>query len=268
MTTQQGKIGVFDSGLGGLWVLKALKEKLPAYDYAFFGDQVHVPYGNKSKEELFTYTTQALTFLYRDQNCACVLLACNTTSSAIYGELRTWAEKEFPGKLLFGIVRPTILAVPTTDPIAVFATMRTVESHAYRDGLMKEKNIPEESIHEVVMPELAGRIEAGEEVREYIMSFSDSVPNSVTTAILGCTHYGIVIDAFKNAFPHISTFLSQEEIIPEKFASYMQEKPDFEASLGHSGTVAIFVSKENHVFTTWLSKWFGNAIAAQVITLD
>jgi glutamate racemase len=264
---QKMTIGIFDSGLGGLWILKSLKEKLPEYDYVFFGDQAHVPYGTKTKEDLFAYTTEALRFLYEKHNCLCVLLACNTTSSSIYEELRLWVEKEFPDRKLFGIVKPTVLSLPETSSVAVFATLRTCESHAYRDEIVKEKNISPENIHEIIVSELAARIEHAEETKNYIASFKDMVPSSTKIGILGCTHYGIVRDDFKEAFPFITHWICQEEIIPEKFASYFKEKPEFDAQLSYTGTLTIFVSQKSDVFDAWLHKWYGEDTNSHVVSL-
>jgi glutamate racemase len=266
LADKKGSIGIFDSGLGGLWILKHLRETLPEYNYVFFGDQAHVPYGTKTKEELFTYTTQALAFLYGKHNCACVLLACNTTSSSIYDELRAWVLKEFPDRKLFGVVRPTILAVPSIDPVVVFATVRTVESHAYRDGLIREKNIPFENVYEVVVSELASRIEHGDDTEKYIASCKHLVPNTVTTGILGCTHYGIVLEDFKKAFPRVGSWICQEMILPEKFKLYFAEKPEFDAQLAHDGKLDIFVTEKNSVFDAWLHRWYGEDINAIVIS--
>ena len=98
----KGNIGVFDSGLGGLWVLKHLKEKLPSYNYIFLGDQKNVPFGGKTPEELFEIATKALDYLYGEKNCMGVVLACNTISSTIYDRLRIWKDEKYFGRILFG----------------------------------------------------------------------------------------------------------------------------------------------------------------------
>ena len=84
------KIGVFDSGLGGLLVLKNVREVIPEYDYVFFGDQAFVPYGNKTKEELYERAKIIFTYLFEKHSCKVILLACNTTSTNIYNELKEW----------------------------------------------------------------------------------------------------------------------------------------------------------------------------------
>ena len=251
-------IGVFDSGLGGLWILKYLREKLPEYNYIFFGDQANVPYGTKSKEDLFAYTTQALLYLYKEKNCLCVILACNTTSTAIFTELRAWVEKEFPDRRVFGIVLPTVLTIPVVDPVAVFATHRTVESHVFKREIKGD-------VTEVALPELCSRIESGGETKEYIASFASQIPDTVKTGALCCTHYGIVRDDFIHAFPNITKWISQEEIIPEFFKNYLESKPDFDNKLSKQNKIEIYVTKESEVFNTWLKKWYQNPPQINII---
>ncbi len=257
---EKGNIGVFDSGLGGLWILKHLRETVPQYNYIFFGDQANVPYGIKTIEELFLCTTKALTYLYEKKDCACVILACNTTSSAIYSELQSWVQETYPGRKIFGIVNPTVEAIPTTDPIAVFATVRTVESHAFRNKIEKDQ-----AITEIAMPELAVGIEYAQETQNYIASFAHSVPPNVRTGVLCCTHYGIVRQEFINAFPQITLWISQEEIIPKFFKDYLAKEKDFALTLSTSGAIEVYVTKENVVFDTWLSKWFGPDVCALTV---
>ena len=262
---EKGNIGVFDSGLGGLWMLKHLRESLPEYNYIFFGDQANVPYGTKTIPELFDCTTKVLAFLYREKNCAAVLLACNTVSSTIYPQLRAWVEKEYPGRYVFGIIRPTIEAVPSASGIALFATVRTVESHVFQT-LLQEKNA-QNTTNEVALPQLCTLIENGGDTTSYIASFSNRVPGATHIGVLACTHYGIVRQDFKDAFPQITTWISQEEIIPEFFKKYLVEKKEFTQKLATNSLIKIYVSKENHVFNTWLSLWFGSDIHPVVVSL-
>lgn len=130
------KIGVSDSGAGGLWILKNVRDLLPEYDYVYYGDTLHAPYGNKTKEELLSYTTEILEFMYKDKDCYMVILACNTTSASIYEDLKLWVSENFPDRKIFGIVRPTILAIDKDTPKVFFATVRTIESGMYQDALL------------------------------------------------------------------------------------------------------------------------------------
>lgn len=246
------KIGIFDSGLGGLWVLRKLREAYPAYDYAFFGDQANVPYGNKTIEELMVCTQKALKHLYQDQNCQVVMLACNTTSSTIYGDLQAWVEQEFPGRVLLDIVSPTVDFVKDKGSIVFFGTRRTVMSHAYRDAL------PGSAVHEVAMPELATMIEDGDDTLKYISLFKDLIPADVSTGALVCTHYGIKLDDFKNTFTNISEWVAQEDIVPKYFESYFSQHPDLVSKLNKNGTLEVAISADSAVFRKFLNEWFGS----------
>lgn len=244
-------IGVFDSGLGGLWILKHLKERLPNYNYVFFGDQANVPYGNKTNVELFDLTIKALGFLYGEKKCACVILACNTTSTTIYEELKGWVEVEYPDCKLFGIAQPTIEFLKEENNLALFATERTISSHVY-----KTKNC----VAEIALSLLASKIEEGKEVGDYIKSFSKNVPQTATSGALLCTHYGIVTNDFKKAFPNIKKWISQENIIPQYLENYLKENPDFEIKLSKNNLLKIFVTAKSEVFDNKIEEWFGGNI--------
>jgi glutamate racemase len=251
-----GNIGIFDSGLGGLWVLKHLRAELPEYDYVFYGDQAHVPYGDKTKEELFTYVTQALTHLFEKENCMGVILACNTVSSTIYDELREWKDAHYFGRILFGILRPTALSLQPDAPLVVFATTPTCSSTVYDTFLSSRV----EKIVKIPMPELAGKIEKGEQVSEYIASFKDKVPSDIHRGALLCTHYGIVRDDFIKAFPEITEWSYQEESIPKYLKQYFIEFPEREAFFSHSNLLKIITSQETPVLEKFTKAWFGNGI--------
>ncbi len=247
------KIGIFDSGLGGLLVLQHLRKELPQYDYVFFGDQANVPYGNKTVDELMGYAKKALTHLYKEENCKMVLLACNTTSSTIYDDLRKWVESEFPERLLFGVVRPTVEHLKDKDSIVFFGTRRTVMSHAYKNAFPDAQNV-----FEIAMPELATMIENGGETLRYISLFKELIPKDIKTGALVCTHYGIVKDQFKQIFPQITEWVLQEEIIPEKFKTYFMEKSEREDNLSKGSSVKILLSADNTVFRKFVKEWFGD----------
>lgn len=257
-------IGVFDSGLGGLWILKHLREEMPEYDYVFLGDQLNVSYGNKTPDELFGLATKALDFLYGEKQCAGVVLACNTISSTIYDRLREWKDEKYFGRILFGIVRPTVKSIGDNDTVAIFATPRTCESEVY-EKFFKE-NI--QSYIKIPMPELAKLIENGGDTYSYISSFKDKVPDDITRGALLCTHYGIVRDDFKKVFPSIKTWVSQEELIPQYLKDYFIEFPDREAFFSHNGNISILVTKESNIFNTFAKKWFDENIKVELVDLN
>lgn len=258
---KKGNIGVFDSGLGGLWILKHIKKFSPEYNYVFYGDQKNVPYGIKSKEELLAYTKEALTFLYENENCIAVLLACNTTSTAIYSELKDWVKENYPDRLLFGIAHPTVESVKHSKSVMVFATHRTVDSHFYQQAL-EEKNI---KTYEFVLLELASMIERGEDVSAYLDHHRYIIPEDVDSVILGCTHYGIVLHVFREIFPQITHWLVQEKITPPFLKEYIDRHPQLENRISKDGELRIFVSGKNPVFEKYLKDWYGEGVKIEYI---
>lgn len=257
-------IGVFDSGVGGLWILKHLKAELPEYDYVFLGDQLNVSYGNKTPDELFLLATNALNYLYGEKNCAGVVLACNTISSTIYDKLRDWKDEKYFGRILFGIVRPTVESIGNNDTVAIFATPRTCESEVY-EKFFKE-NIS--NYMKIPMPELAFLIENGGDTSSYISSFKDKIPSNIIRGALLCTHYGIVKDDFKKVFPFIKEWIYQEDLIPKYLKDYFIEFPEREAFFSHNGNISILVTKESNVFKKFGQKWFGEGTKVELINLN
>ncbi|HAQ03100.1 hypothetical protein A2467_01335 [Candidatus Nomurabacteria bacterium RIFOXYC2_FULL_36_8] len=259
----KGSIGVFDSGLGGLWVLKHLREKLGDYDYVFLGDQLNVSYGNKTHEELFSLATKALDYLYGERKCMGVVLACNTISSTIYDRLREWKDEKYFGRILFGIVRPTVESLDKEKEVVIFATTRTCESEVYEKFLSENVR----NYIKIPLPKLAHLIENGGDTLSYISSFANFVPSGVESGALLCTHYGIVRDDFKKVFPHINSWVYQEDLIPKYLEEYFEEFPDREAFFSHNKTLSILVTKESEVFNKFKNEWFGVGIPAEVINL-
>ena len=261
---EKGSIGVFDSGLGGLWVLKHLREELPDYDYVFLGDQLNVSYGNKNHEELFILATNALDFLYGQMNCAGVILACNTISSTIYDRLRTWKDEKYFRKILFGIVRPTVESLGNNNTVAIFATQRTCESEVYENFL--SSNV--KNYIKIPMKELAGLIENGGDTYNYISSFKDSIPEGIKRGALLCTHYGIVRDDFSKIFPSILDWVYQEELIPKYLKDYFVEFREREQFFSHNKSLSIFVTKESDIFKKFKNEWFGESVKIELINLN
>ncbi len=249
------KIGVFDSGLGGLWVLKHIRELMPEYDYVFFADQAYVPYGNKTKEQLFERATKIFKHLYEVEDCAVILIACNTNSTSIYADLKTWAKENYPERQLWGIVKPTIENINAKKDIVFFGTHRTIDSHIYKT---ESENYGLENVLEIELPELATMIEEGKDCGEYIKSFNPNLAIGQTygCGVLVCTHYGIVRENFKKAYPEIKNWVYQEDLLPPYIQNYFSKHTDKEAQLSHNATLRVLVSKESLVFKHFLGEWF------------
>jgi len=260
---QKGNIGIFDSGLGGLWILKHLKEKLPEYNYVFLGDEKHMPYGDKNKEEIFSYTTSALRYLFEVENCMGVIIACNTVSSTIYDELREWKDENYFGRIIFGIARPTIMSIKPDEILVIFATFPTCNSTVY-DELLHSRT---SDILKIPLPELASKIERGESVQDYLMSFVGNVPEHIKQGALLCTHYGIVREEFRKVFPNILDWSFQEESVPRYIQEYFLEFPEREMFFTHNATLRIITSKKSDVLTKFAKEWFGEKVEINEINL-
>jgi len=259
----KGSIGVFDSGLGGLWVLKHLKEELPQYNYTFLGDQANVPFGGKTPDELFLIATKALDYLYGEKECAGVIIACNTISSTIYDRLREWKDEKYFGRILFGIVRPTIESIDKQKPVVIFATPRTCDSEVYENFL--KTNV--KNYIKIPLPQLAYLIENGGDTLAYIKYFKDMIGGDIEKGALLCTHYGIVKDNFKKVFPQVKDWVYQEELIPKYIKDYFVEFSDRESIFSRGGNVSILVSRDNEVFDKFTKEWFGTQIKPEIINL-
>ncbi len=179
------RVGVFDSGVGGLTVLKRLIEKYPKNDYIYFGDTKNVPYGEKNKKELFDLSSKIVEF-FIENNIDLIVIACGTISSNCYTELKN--KYSIP---IIDIISPTIKYVTMNnyDNIGVIATTRTIDSHIFRD-LLKDITVYEEACSEfvnLIENDLYDEIDIDKH-----LSKIDS-----DTIILGCTHYPLIKDKIK-----------------------------------------------------------------------
>lgn len=190
-------IGVFDSGVGGLWVLKHLEQEIPDYNYIFFGDQGHVPYGVKSLDEIKIYSEEITKFLI-NKGCKIIVIACNTASAAALKYLR----EKFPDILFVGM-EPAIkkaVEMTTTGVVGVLATPATFDGELYNSVV--ERFAQNVEIHKDTCPGLVERIEKGDfdgnETRTILENaLKPMLIDGIDTVVLGCTHYPFVIPAIK-----------------------------------------------------------------------
>lgn len=184
-------IGIFDSGLGGLTVLKVLSEKFPDESFCYLGDIARLPYGNKSPETIRRYGVQILNYL-KAQNVKAIIIACNSASTVFLGE------KSFEGIPLLNVIEPgskAALAVSQDKKIAVLGTAATIRSHAYRDTLHAMDS--DTHVLEEACPLLVPLVEEGmvnDPITELVARryLSEIVKQNFSTVILGCTHYPVI----------------------------------------------------------------------------
>ncbi len=240
------KIGFFDSGLGGLIVLKAVARALPQYDYEFYGDTAHVPYGDRSEVEIYRLTKRGVEQLLQ-RECALVIIACNTASAETLRRLQdTILVGEWKDRRILGVIIPTVEAMVASKyrQVALFATTRTVDSQKYDRELAKITQTV--TLRSEALPSLVPLIEAGkaDEARELIVLHTTAMRAAgIEAIVLGCTHYCLLVESVRNALGgEAGKVLSQDELIPPKLKDYLDRHPEMETKLSRGGTRNIFLT--------------------------
>lgn len=183
------QIGVYDSGIGGLTVLKKLKKFLPDESFVYYGDTINIPYGTKTKEELLKITENTMKF-FEEKNVKAVVMACNTTSAAVYEDLKN--EVDF---ILYPLVQNACAKIAdlNINSAGVLSTEVTANSHAYKTNLQKfnreisvyEHGCPSEWV-KIVENNLLSEPESQKIIKEHLKILLENKPDKI---ILGCTHY-------------------------------------------------------------------------------
>lgn len=189
-------IGVFDSGIGGLWILKYLEEKLPGYKYIYYADQAHLPYGSREPEDIFNLSSNITDFLL-EKDCKLIVIACNTATSAAIAKLREKYEVPFVG--MEPAVKPAA-ENSKTGHIGVLATKVTAEGQKLQDNI--EKFASDVKVHTVVGYGLVELVEEGKAdtdeaeilLRKYLKPL---LLQNIDQLILGCTHYAFLMNRIK-----------------------------------------------------------------------
>jgi len=196
MNKKESPIGVFDSGVGGLTVVKEIKKYLPGESIVYFGDTARVPYGGKSKKTVLTYSRQIVEFL-KTRNVKTIVIACNTASSLALKELEK--EVDIP---IIGVVKPGVraaLKMTRNGRIGVIATSSTIGSGLYPELI--KKDAPDTEVFTKACPLLCPLAEEGwidDEITDSVIRryLDELIKNDIDTLILGCTHYPLLINAF------------------------------------------------------------------------
>src|SRR5664279_3396454 len=184
------KIGIFDSGLGGLIITHSLINKLPQYDYLYLGDTARVPYGNRSPEIVFQYTLESVDYLFK-QNCKLIIVACNTASSEALRKIQQdYLPKNYPDRKILGVIIPSVEEVvekTRTGKIGVIATRGTVNSQTYIREIQKLR--PNTKVYQQAAPLLVPLIEYdGSKWVDKILDeyLAPLLQQDIDTLILGC----------------------------------------------------------------------------------
>lgn len=262
------KIGIFDSGLGGLLIARSIKKYLPEYDYVYLGDTKRVPYGSRSHEVIYEFTCEALKCLFEKENCNLVILACNTASSKALCQIQqNFLPKYFPNKKVLGVLIPTTEVSVNYKKIGVLATRGTVASHTFKTEINKLN--PKTKVFEVASPLLVPFIEEGEKelVKPILAKYLKSLlSKNIDALILGCTHYPILKKEFRVLVPKNIKIISQDEIIPKKLEDYLSRHK--EIKLSKKGNIKILFTDITPRVKELSQKWFGGNAKLELIKID
>ncbi len=239
------KLGIFDSGLGGLLIAKAIKNHMPSIDMVYLGDTLHVPYGNRSDEVIYDYCYKGIDFLF-SQDCKLIIMACNTGSAAALRRLQQeYLPGRYPDRRILGVVVPTLekAAEQKHQKIGLIATNYIIQSNIYKEELQKIN--PKIEIFSQATPLLVPMIEndgmhwVGPILRTYLQPLLDQKVQSV---ILGCTHYPMLKSIIKKEMGDDLILLSQDEIIPKKLEDYLKRHPEISEPMGSSGIQEFYIT--------------------------
>lgn len=273
---QSFPIGVFDSGYGGLTVLREMVRVLPQYDFMYLGDNARAPYGNRSFETVYHYTLECVEHLF-SKGCPLVILACNTASAKA---LRTIQQQDLPriapDKRVLGVIRPTaeiIGNITQTGSVGVFATTGTVQSNSYIIEI--EKAWPHLRVVQEACPMWVPLIENNEHLHAgadyFVAQHTNNLLNKaqdIDTILLGCTHYPLIIDKIRNQVGNSIRIVAQGEIVAESLADYLVRHPEMEERCSKNGKRTFFTTDDPQNFDAHASYFFGEKIQSAYLELN
>src|SRR3989344_2026033 len=237
------KIGIFDSGLGGLITMHGARGALAGYDVVYLGDTANLPYGDKTQEQIYKFTKRALDYLFK-HDCAIVFLFCNSASARALRKLQR------EGYRVLGIIIPMVEEAQG-NRVGVLATQSTVDSGAYSREL--EKAWPGVQVFQQAAPKLVPMIESGMSSYSSYEKLLDIylkplLAQNIDTLILGCTHYAIIKDRIRALVPPSVRAISQDELIGPKITDYLTRHPEIESQLSRNGRREYFVTAHHPRF--------------------
>ncbi len=271
-----GPIGVFDSGYGGLTILRDIREALPGYDYIYLGDNARAPYGTRSFEIVYEFTRQAVVRLF-EMGCHLVILACNTASAKALRSIQMNDLPQMdPTRRVLGVIRPTaesIGSVTQTRHVGVLATAGTIKSESY--PLEIRKLFPDITVHGQACPMWVPLVENDEAhgpgadyfVRKYIGELLRK-DGRIDTAILGCTHYPLLLEKIRRYMPPQVHIVTQGELVAGSLKDYLRRHPEMDARCTRGGTCRYLTTEAEEKFSESASVFLNSAVEVQRILLD
>jgi glutamate racemase len=272
-----GPIGVFDSGYGGLTVLKELVARLPQYDYVYLGDNARAPYGTRSFETVYHYTLESVQWLFR-QGCPLVILACNTSSAKA---LRTIQQNDLPrlapDRRVLGVIRPTTELIGNFThggKVGILATSGTVLSGSYPIEIAKF--FPGLEVFQQACPMWVPLIENNEHegpgadyfVKEYLDLLLARAPGGMDAILLACTHYPLLKGKIGPLLPAGCRLIAQGEIVAGSLVDYLRRHPEMESRCSKQGLLSCYTTDSTEDFDNHASIFYGRALRSEHVLLS
>ncbi len=266
-------IGVFDSGLGGLTILKALTQQLPQYDYIYLGDTARVPYGNRSPECVYEFTRQGVDALFAE-GCELIIIGCNTSTALALRRLQqTYLPDKAPRKRILGVIRPIveeITKIGDVKKVGVIATRATARSHVYQKEI--HHICPSVRVIEKATPLLVPLIEEGwaanpitkKILRGYL---ADLKRKQVDYLIPGCTHYALVVNLLRQIMGRRSKVLDIGKIVALSLDDYLKRHRDLENKISRRGSIQFLTTDSVDRFNDSARFFWGRSVKSRKINL-
>jgi len=273
---QGSPIGVFDSGYGGLTVLKEIVKQLPDHDYIYLGDNARAPYGPRSFDTVYHYTLECVNWFFA-QGCELVILACNTASAKA---LRTIQQNDLPGidpgKRVLGVIRPTTEIIGNfsrTGEIGVLGTSGTVQSESYPIEIAKF--FPDCKVYQEACPMWVPLVENNEYnkpgadyfVEKHLKQLLEKAPD-IDTVLLACTHYPLLMSKIRQFIPEGVTVVTQGEIVAESLVSYLEDHPEMEEKCSKNGRISFYTTDATTHFDNHAGIFFGRPVSSIHVNLQ
>lgn len=269
-------IGIFDSGYGGLTIMKEIVTKLPQYDYIYLGDNARAPYGNRSFDTVYHYTLECVKWFFK-QGCPLVVLACNTASAkALRTIQQNDLEKIAPDNRVLGVIRPTTEVIgnyTNSRSIGILGTNGTVHSGSYEIEI--HKFFPDVKVYQEPCPMWVPLIENNEHqtkgadffVRKNLENLLQTAPD-IDTILLACTHYPLMLEKIKEYAPIDVTIISQGDIVANSLADYLRRHPEMEERLSKGSSKQFYTTDSPEDFNNKGSLFFGEEVNSKHLDLD
>lgn len=274
----KGPIGVFDSGYGGLTVLKEITAKLPQYDYIYLGDNARAPYGTRSFDTVYQYTLQAVQWFF-SQGCHLVILACNTASAKALRTIQQHDLLNTPlgegGKRVLGVIRPTSEVIGNfskTKNVGVLGTTGTIQSQSYLIEI--EKFFPGCRVFQEACPMWVPLVENNEHNSVGADYFIEKHVNNllaqskeIDTVLLACTHYPLLAEKIKKFVPPGCAVIPQGNIVAGSLADYLHRHPEMDAKCSKGGTLQFYTTDSAADFDNKAAIFYGKPVKSTHLAL-